>query len=151
MPGTIRWIICPVVDWIVTDAENGTQNLGRYPLVGTLTDPGTGQTYPFSQTFPPTNTRTLCFVRGVTWTPVDQNNQCINVLQRDYTDAANILATTPLADGWTNQRFNQFTTRAQQAGFTTTGLTRSSTFLTILNNLGRQIDPNFDASGTWVI
>lgn len=141
-----RWILSPLTLFTIPYEDGTGADIFQDAKFSQYIDPGTGKRYPHSNAAS-LDTRVLSLVRGTQWTPIDNDNQCINVLQRDYVTTTEILATTPQADGWTNQRFNQFINRVQQAGFTTTGLTRTTTFLVILNTIGRQINPNFDAAG----
>jgi len=68
----IRWIVCPVV---VADPD--TRGLGRHPKVGDLIDPGTG--FPFNYSTPDcAGNWCVCFVRGLDFTPIDLDVQCVD-------------------------------------------------------------------------
>lgn len=141
-----RWYICPVVTVEITDGD-GTIDRVRAPKVYSHIEPGRGKRYQHSSAID-VGDWSASIVKATDWTPIDADSQCVNVLGRTFDAIDDLLNATPRQLGVTQNQFNSILTRLANRGVDTTGLTRDSTFETILDRLCQAVAPYFRARRT---
>lgn len=101
----IRWVICPVITTPKIDPDTGLPGSNPGPRRAKIADMG----FDYSAMID-TQGRfnwCLCFVRADDFAPLDAESEVINVLERDYEDGENFLATSPRDNGWNQGRINR--------------------------------------------
>lgn len=140
----IRWVINPVIETIV----DGTTY--RKAKVASLLDAGrVGKYYRCVSHIYDGATWCLTFVRGANFLTLDADPEVINLLERDYEDADDVLSKTPRQLGFPGAKLQRIRARLEAKGVDTTGLTVDSTLAEILERLGNKIQAGCNPRGLW--
>jgi hypothetical protein len=153
----VRWIICPVITEPHPDGGwVRYPRIARLPDAGQEIDPETSLPGPssFSCVITDGVDWALCFVRYRDSAHLDAgaalDSRFVNLLERDYEDAENLLAMTPANLGWNQGRVNRMANFLQNRGADITGLTRDTPLWQWVSALGKLIKPGWEPRGTWV-
>lgn len=133
----VRWVINPVLEEVV----DGTTY--QRPKVTTLLDPGrAGKTYKHTTVILGGGWCLSC-VRGANMTALDNDAQCVNLLETDYEDAENRLVSTVRDLNWTVAKRNRVLQRLTDKGIDTTGITLDTALWQILLRVAQALQSNF--------
>lgn len=140
-----RWSISPVALRAI-DLGDGTEDV-ICPKEHIYIDPGRSKHYHRVSLYHVNKgqrTWALSLIRGVDFTPLDNDAEIINIFEADFTNPRDLLDMTPNSLGWNAARLTRIRNRIIAKGGNVTGLVGSTPLIIWLVRIGQILNPSFD-------